>query len=235
MLDAIRILAALFLIFFLPGYLLVQALFPRKDELDLDFDWLYRLALGIGLSIVLTILVGFGLNSLGVNEETGMGYVTAGPITLSLVALSLVLFLIAWFRGAFPFMGRLHPALIRFPPRDPRIGDIPYIKDKRKRFEHQQLTDRKFKLVKAISDTEGLAGSHSGQQRRYYDDRKKRLLDELALVEKDIDDLDTSIREESVEPEEIDGQDHSIWDEIEDQGNSIGEGSLEPEENEHEE
>jgi uncharacterized membrane protein len=64
MLEAIRIILAMILLFFLPGILLVQAVFPRKGELDPEFDWLYRLGIGIGLSIVLTILVGFGLNSL---------------------------------------------------------------------------------------------------------------------------------------------------------------------------
>ena len=103
--------------------------------------------------IVVTILVGFGLNSLGVNEETGRGYVTAGPIAMSLMILTLLFFFIAWFRGAFPILGKWHPALIRFPPRDPRIGDIPYIVDKRKRFRYQELMEIKYRLVEAISKT----------------------------------------------------------------------------------
>ena len=54
MLEALRIIFALFLLFFLPGYMLVQALFPRKGELDQDFDWLYRIRDRAEAWIVLT-------------------------------------------------------------------------------------------------------------------------------------------------------------------------------------
>ena len=186
MLDALRVIGALLLVFFLPGIMLVQALFPRKNELDLEFDWLYRLAMGIGLSIVVTILVNFVLNALGVNPDTGMGYVTTGPITLSLISLTLVFFLIAWFRGAFPFMGRLHPALIRFPARNPRDEDIPHLTDKVQRLKHQDLANRKFALIKQVSKAERMMDAHSGQQKEYYDKQRKGLLAELSDVESEI-------------------------------------------------
>ena len=44
MLDFLRLVGALLLIFFIPGILLVQALFPRKGELNPELDWVYRLA-----------------------------------------------------------------------------------------------------------------------------------------------------------------------------------------------
>lgn len=183
MLGLLRIVAALFLLYFLPGYMFVQALFPRKGELDSDFDLLYRIGLAIGLSIVLTIFVGFGLNSLGVSEETGMGYVTAGPIVISLLVISLVFFIIAWFRGAFPIMGKLHPALIRFPPRDPRTADVPFIPSKAKRYEHEGLVKQRFSFIKEIENTERLAGLHSGEQREYYEKMREKLIDELDEIE----------------------------------------------------
>jgi len=43
---------------FLPGYLVVAALYPRKD----DLDHVERLALSVGLSIAVVALVGLGLN-----------------------------------------------------------------------------------------------------------------------------------------------------------------------------
>ncbi|MFB6491205.1 MAG: DUF1616 domain-containing protein [Thermoproteus sp. AZ2] len=46
------------LTFFLPGYALVEALYPRGDELGP----LERLALSIGLSLALTALIGLALN-----------------------------------------------------------------------------------------------------------------------------------------------------------------------------
>ena len=193
MLSLIRTIAALFLLYFLPGFLFVQAMFPRKGELDRDFDLLYRIGLGIGMSIVLTIFVGFGLNSLGVNEETGMGYVTTGPIVLTLLLLSLAFFLIAWFRGAFPFMGKLHPSLIRFPARDPRTDDVPIIKDKVKRLEHHNLTNKRFALIKEIENTERLKETHSGKQKEYYEELRVKLVDELDEIETQIKVLEQEV------------------------------------------
>jgi len=191
MLETLRLIGALLLIFFIPGTMLVQALFPRRGELDPELDWVYRLALGIGLSIVVTILVNFGLNSLGVNPDTGMGYVTAVPITICLVLLSSLFFLVAWFRGGMQFMGRLHPSLIRFPAPDMRDDDIPRITDRRQRFKHQQLMGERFRLIREIDRAERMAEAHSGEQREYYNKRKESMLGELARTEREIQEIET--------------------------------------------
>ncbi len=190
MLDTLRLIGALLLIFFIPGIMLVQALFPRKGELDPELDWVYRLALGIGLSIVVTILVNFGLNSLGVNEDTGMGYVTAVPITVCLVVLSLLFFLVAWLRGGMPILGRLHPSLIRFPSPDMRDDDIPRIADRQHRYRHQELMKERFRLIEEIDRAERMAEAHSGEQRRYYSGRREQMLADLARAEKEIQDIE---------------------------------------------
>jgi hypothetical protein len=208
MLDTLRIIGALLLLFFIPGFLMVQAMFPRKGELDVDFDWLYRFTLGIGLSIVLTILVCFGLNALGVNPETGMGYVTTVPITLALVVISLAFFGVGWFRGAFPIMGRLHPSLIRFPPRDPKLEDIPYLADKEKRYKHQWLEERRFSLIREIDNAERLIEVHANRQRDYYIKRKEERLAELREVEDQIKEIETEMEilpvvDEGPEDEEV--------------------------------
>ena len=202
MLDALRLIGAILLVFFIPGIMLVQALFPRKGELDTDFDWLYRLGLGIGLSIVLTILVSFGLNALGENPDTDMGYVTTVPITLSLVTLSLVFFGIAWFRGGMPFMGRMHPALIRFPPADPKDDDIPRITDKRQRFRHQELMRERFGLLGEINRAEKLMEAHSGEQRDYYEGRRKKFMARLLEVEAAVEVIEKGIVKEPKKDEE---------------------------------
>jgi len=56
--SPIRIILGLPLVLFLPGYSLIAALFPRKD----DLDGIERIALGFGLSIAITPLLGLGLN-----------------------------------------------------------------------------------------------------------------------------------------------------------------------------
>ncbi|MFO7619374.1 MAG: DUF1616 domain-containing protein [Thermoplasmata archaeon] len=202
MLDVLRIIGALLLVFFMPGMMLVQTLFPRKGELDTDFDWLYRISLGIGLSIVITILVNFGLNSLGVNPETDRGYVTTVPITLSLVLLSLLFFFIAWFRGGMPFMGRLHPALIRFPPVDPKDDDIPRVADKMDRLRHQELMRERFKTLREITKAEKLMEAHSGEQRKYYEERRIKLLAGLAEIERAIEEIESGLQKKIPEEED---------------------------------
>jgi uncharacterized membrane protein len=56
--SAVRIILGLPLVLFLPGYSLVAALFPRKD----DLDGIERIALSFGLSIAITPLLGLALN-----------------------------------------------------------------------------------------------------------------------------------------------------------------------------
>ena len=54
----LRVLFGLPLILFVPGYVLIAALFPRDD----DLDWLERVALSFGLSIAVVPLIGLVLN-----------------------------------------------------------------------------------------------------------------------------------------------------------------------------
>ena len=70
---------------FLPGYALIAALFPRKDDLDA----IERIALSFGLSIAITPLLGLALN-----------YTPFG-IRLSPVLIVLSIFTIALAIGAY--------------------------------------------------------------------------------------------------------------------------------------
>ena len=54
----LRVLFGLPLVLFVPGYVLIAALFPRND----DLDWLERVALSFGLSIAVVPLIGLVLN-----------------------------------------------------------------------------------------------------------------------------------------------------------------------------
>ena len=94
------------LLFFIPGFFLVQALFPLKNELDEEYDFLYRVSLGIALSVVITTLDGFVLGSLGINPATDKGYWDSPYIIGSLLGFSIVLFVISWYRGAYPMLSR---------------------------------------------------------------------------------------------------------------------------------
>jgi uncharacterized membrane protein len=54
----VRVPLGLVMVLFLPGYALIAALFPRKD----DLDGIERVALSVGLSIAVVPLMGLGLN-----------------------------------------------------------------------------------------------------------------------------------------------------------------------------
>ncbi len=56
--TAIRTILGLPMVLFLPGYALIAALFPAKD----DLDGIERIALSFGLSIAVVPLIGLGLN-----------------------------------------------------------------------------------------------------------------------------------------------------------------------------
>ena len=83
----LRYLLGTFYVLFLPGYVLVEALYPRGDELTP----LERLALSIGLSLALVPLVGLLLN------YTPLG-IRLGPVVASLAALTAALAVYAAYR-----------------------------------------------------------------------------------------------------------------------------------------
>jgi MFS family permease len=138
MLDILRIIFGFLLVFFLPGFTLVRALFPRKGELHAEYNLLYQIVLGIGLSITLTIFCGIFLNELGINPETNLGYFTAPYICAFLLSLSAIFFVIGWWRGAYPALGKLHPKLYRepkimekpVPPLDELLKECKYLNDR---------------------------------------------------------------------------------------------------------
>lgn len=75
------------LVFFIPGYVFIAALFPGRDELD----GIERLALSIGLSICIIVFIGIGLN------YTPWG-IRLKPILLSISAFSLAFSTICAYR-----------------------------------------------------------------------------------------------------------------------------------------
>ncbi len=83
----LRVIFALPMILFIPGYVLIATLFPSKEDLD-DIE---RLALSFGLSIAIVPLIGLILN------YTPWG-VRLDPIVISLVAFTTVMILLAQYR-----------------------------------------------------------------------------------------------------------------------------------------
>lgn len=85
--SPVRTILGIPMVLFLPGYALIAALFPRKN----DLDGIERLALSFGLNIVVVPLIGFGLNF------TPFG-IRLVPILVSLSVFALAMLLIAYLR-----------------------------------------------------------------------------------------------------------------------------------------
>jgi uncharacterized membrane protein len=85
----VRVVLALPIVLFIPGYCLIAALFPR----DSDIDLIERVALSFGLSIAVVPLIGLGLN------YTPWG-IRLDPIVLSLTIFTLLMVLVTHYRRA---------------------------------------------------------------------------------------------------------------------------------------
>ncbi len=85
--SVLRIILALPMILFFPGYALIAALFPQKN----DLDGIERLALSFGLSIAVAPLIGLALN------YTPFG-IRLDPIVASLSVFTIVMAAIAQYR-----------------------------------------------------------------------------------------------------------------------------------------
>ena len=83
--EPVRIALGLLLVLFFPGYVLISALYPRREQLS----GVERIALGLGLSLALVPLLGLALNF------TPWG-IRLTPIVLTLSLWTLVVASIAW-------------------------------------------------------------------------------------------------------------------------------------------
>ena len=180
-----RVIGALVLLFFLPGYLLINALYPRKGELDREYDTLYRLTLGFVLSIAVTVFWAFFLNSLGVNAS-GFGDVTAPNIAAGLIGLSVVFFVLGWWRGAYPWMVRVHPSLARLPKPGPGELLTEEGRDHRVRIKLQELAERREALRRSIKDAERRMRLQSTEAKSYYETVRDKSRAELKTLEAEL-------------------------------------------------
>lgn len=188
------ILAGIF-VFFLPGFLLVNAVFPRRGELDLEYDLLLRIALGVVMSVVVVVTVGFILNSLtqdfGLTQAGGKGFVTSEYLWAIMILLSVLLFFVGWLRGAYPFMGRIHPSLLRRPKREPQSVLVDLKEDREFVEELKNLAKRREELRLKVGDCERRIRQGTGKIRESYQQKK-----DLALAElKDVDERLKEIEE----------------------------------------
>lgn len=97
MIDVLIGILALLLIFFLPGFFLVLIIFPKRGQLSRDFDILFKSALGIALSILISVLDVIVLDQIGSSVGTPM--INSASLWLSVGAVTIILGIISWFFG----------------------------------------------------------------------------------------------------------------------------------------
>lgn len=190
--DILRIILGILLIFFLPGFMLIKSLFPGSKDLDKEYNMLYVITLGMAMSIVITILSGFVLGSIP-PDSSGIGYFRSPFIEINLVVITVILFFVAWYRGGFPIMGKLHPSLLRVPKSekaqfkkssDERVDELV--------LEFKELARRRERLKRDIHDSERKMAAQSPAMRDHYKrklDRQKEELDKVKERIKELEDL----------------------------------------------
>jgi hypothetical protein len=174
MIDVARLIIGIFLLYFLPGYTIVQFLFPRKGEFDQEWDILYRIVFSIGVSMVVVILIGWVLGAIPPDPVTGKGYfqgsATGFPyIELSIILVSAVFFVAGWYRGAYPWLGKIHPKLAVKPKE---------IEKGRMREEDvldllAGLASEKAKVERRIKLYEDKLKVSTGEMRKHYENKLK--------------------------------------------------------------
>ncbi len=179
----IRFIAAGLFIFFLPGFSLINAVFPAKGELDEDLDFLYRIVYGIGVSVALAILLGFLLGSLQYGEE---GLFTARNIWVGLISLTILFFIIGWYRGAYQWLRHLHPSLVR-EPASIQHKDEEYEEEIKDVKELQRLKRRQMSLKKDIVELEKKGGKDL-HKKKNLEEELRDTEDELKELEKKVED-----------------------------------------------
>ncbi len=107
----IRLLVSAIFMFFLPGYTLINAVYPGKGELDKELDILYRIVYSIGISVAVVIIIGFLLGHI-----SGGGFVSIN-IWISLISFTVIFFFIGWYRGAYQRLDLISPRLTRPRPK----------------------------------------------------------------------------------------------------------------------
>ena len=202
-LSLLRIIAGLVIVLFLPGYTLIQAMFPRKGELDEEFDTLYRITLGMAMSICVVILIGFVLANpaLGNAPDWGswsnseQGYFQTFFVTLSLLLAIALFFGIGWYRGAYPWMANLHPSLARAPPGI-RIESELAVAGKyipAELLELQGLKHDRANVKRKIKEAEIRKRTGSSMMKKYYEKRGKTYLADLADIDFRMAELDETL------------------------------------------
>ncbi len=178
--ELLRIIFGTLLVLFLPGIAIVQALFPEKDELDEEFDLLYRITLGIVFSIVTVIVWGLILSTPKL-KMFDIFHITAG-----LSSITIFFFVIGWYRGGYPWMVKIHPKLARVSPGvRARLDELMSKKEfSEELLKVQSFAHKREEIRKKLKDAERKSMIAHPSIKAYYKARKEAYLADLAELDK---------------------------------------------------
>jgi len=165
----LRFLLSVLFMFFLPGYTLINAVYPGKGELDEELDLLYRIAYSIGMSVAIVLMIGFGLG------HTFSGGFVAINMWISLIFFTFLFFLIGWYRGAYQSLSLISPRLTR---TEPEVS--PQVDQGAKKVKKLQEVARKRAMLK-----EKIKGSKDKGEREKAKQELEKLEIKLKELEKD--------------------------------------------------
>lgn len=184
MFELIRIAFGLLLVFFFPGFTLMRMLFPRAEELDTEMGLLFQAVLGSVMSVVISVLVGFVLGSPILEGFTELN------IWLALGGLSLLFFALGWYRGAYQFLGKLHPKLERPLPEtdivEYNLGPL----ESDTLLEFQKLIKERFQLRKDIKTFNRKSRVQTKSMMDYYQKKNLKAQKRLNEIDKRIKELE---------------------------------------------
>jgi hypothetical protein len=184
MLEWIQIVMGLLLVFFLPGFTLMRVLFPRAEELDTEMGLLFQAVMGAVMSVVISVLVGFVLGS-----PMFKGFIALN-VWLSLGGVSILFFILGWWRGAYQFMGKLHPKLDRpLPQTDIVEYNLGPLEDDTL-LEFQKLTKERHQLRKDIKTYDRKSKVQTKSMMEYYQKKSVKAQKRLSDIDKRIKELE---------------------------------------------
>lgn len=184
MLEWIQIVMGLLLVFFLPGFTLMRVLFPRAEELDTEMGLLFQAVMGAVMSVVISVLVGFVLGN-----PMFKGFIALN-VWLSLGGVSILFFILGWWRGAYQFLGKLHPKLERpLPQTDIVEYNLGPLEDETL-LEFQKLTKERHQLRKDIRTYDRKSKVQTKSMMEYYQKKSVKAQKRLSDIDKKIKELE---------------------------------------------
>lgn len=189
----LRLVIASVIIFFLPGFTLVNAVFPRKGELDKEYDIIYRIALSIPLSASLVILLGF---IFGISRPIfGVGgYFKALNIWISLLCITGILFILGWYRGGYSLLKKIHPKLdkekSKYIEKKEDLDDSPLIE------ALENLFLEKNKVLYELKEVKKKRKKAPMKKSKFYERKIKRLEEQIKNIDNRMKKLEERREEE---------------------------------------